>query len=202
MFTALLTILALSLLSLVAASPTPIQERYTGVRIQSYRYGYCLVPYGPHNYNGVQVRTTQCQYAPRWDINPGSGSIILSGTEFALDAGTGAENGEIVKIWQSYPGVFQQTWYLTDDHRIAITGGNQCLDEGDNYGTQTWQCTPYNNNQVWNILQGDDLGATPVPLPEPIEATPVTEDPFIDIHPTTTSVVDGPPIVNITPTPA
>jgi len=36
------------------------------------------------------------------------------------------------QTWQSYPGLFQQTWYLTADGRIAITGGNQCLDEGTN----------------------------------------------------------------------
>ncbi|KAK6903420.1 hypothetical protein I203_106923 [Kwoniella mangroviensis CBS 8507] len=180
MLATLLTLIALSLLSLISASPTPIQKRYTGVKIQSYRDGYCLLPYGPHQYNGVQVKTTQCQYAPRWDINPGSGSVILSGTNFALDAGTGTENGEIVKIWESYPGLFQQTWYLTDDYRIAITGGNQCLDEGDNYGTQTWQCTPYNNNQVWNILEGDDLGATPIPLPEPVDPIPTPTYTIVD----------------------
>lgn len=50
------------------------------------------------------------------------------------------------QIWDSYPGLFQQTWYLTDDKRIAITGGDQCLDEGDN-GIQTYQCTTGNTNQ-------------------------------------------------------
>lgn len=38
------------------------------------------------------------------------------------------------------------SWYLTGDNRIAITGGDQCLDMGDN-GVQTYQCTPYNDNQ-------------------------------------------------------
>lgn len=37
-------------------------------------------------------------------------------------------------------------WYLTGDNRIAITGGDQCLDEGDN-GVQTYQCTTGNTNQ-------------------------------------------------------
>lgn len=37
-----------------------------------------------------------------------------------------------IQIWSSYPGLAAQTWYLTTDGRIAITGGNQCLDEGDN----------------------------------------------------------------------
>lgn len=32
-----------------------------------------------------------------------------------------------LQIWQSYPGLFQQTFYWTDDNRLAITGGNQCI---------------------------------------------------------------------------
>jgi hypothetical protein len=38
----------------------------------------------------------------------------------------------MIQTWQSYPGLSAQTWYLTADGRIAITGGNQCLDEGTN----------------------------------------------------------------------
>jgi hypothetical protein len=52
----------------------------------------------------------------------------------------------ILQVWDSYPGLYQQTWYYTDDNRIAITGGTQCLDEGTN-GIQTYQCTPGNTNQ-------------------------------------------------------
>ena len=37
-----------------------------------------------------------------------------------------------VQTWTSYPGLAAQTWYLTTDGRIAITGGTQCLDEGAN----------------------------------------------------------------------
>jgi hypothetical protein len=37
-------------------------------------------------------------------------------------------------------------WFVTGDNRIAITGGDQCLDEGDN-GVQTYKCTPGNTNQ-------------------------------------------------------
>ncbi|WVN87628.1 uncharacterized protein L203_102811 [Cryptococcus depauperatus CBS 7841] len=139
----------LPFLALAAASP--IQKRFNGVKIQAGRNGKCLSPVSANYANGVQVTTVGCDQAHRWDINPGSGSVILTGTNFALDAGTGADNNEIVKLWQSYPGLFQQTWYLTDDRRIAITGGNQCLDEGDN-GPQTYQCTTGNTNQVWNIV--------------------------------------------------
>jgi hypothetical protein len=58
------------------------------------------------------------------------------------------------QIWTSYPGLYQQTWYLTGDNRIAITGGNQCLDEGTN-GIQTYQCTTGNTNQ------GESLNSCP-----------------------------------------
>lgn len=40
------------------------------------------------------------------------------------------------------------SWYLTPDNRIAITGGNQCLDQGNAQEmTQTYQCTTGNTNQ-------------------------------------------------------
>lgn len=45
--------------------------------------------------------------------------------------------------------LIHHSWYLTDDARIAITGGDQCLDEGDN-GIQTYQCTTGNTNQIFN----------------------------------------------------
>ncbi|TYJ53796.1 hypothetical protein B9479_005556 [Cryptococcus floricola] len=158
LFSTFLTVPLLALSFLTPASASPLAKRYTGVKIQSYKDGKCLSPNSDTNSNGVWVVSVACDKAKTWDINPGSGSVKLSGTNFVLDAGTGKDNNEGVKIWQSYPGVFQQTWFLTDDKRIAITGGNQCLDEGDN-GPQTYACTPYNTNQVWNVIEGG--GGTP-----------------------------------------
>lgn len=44
------------------------------------------------------------------------------------------------------------SWYYTDDNRIAITGGNQCLDD-DGSRLQTYQCTTGNTNQSeWNAV--------------------------------------------------
>ncbi|WRT64498.1 uncharacterized protein IL334_001430 [Kwoniella shivajii] len=150
----------LALLPLIVSSPTPIQlsKRYSGVKIQSFRNGLCLSPVGRSVGNNVQVATIGCYQARTWNINPGSGAISVSGNEgFVVDAGTGNQNGEVLKLWQSYPGLFQQTWYLTDDRRIAITGGNQCLDQGNNdSGTQTWECSPGNLNQIWTIVQADE----------------------------------------------
>ncbi|WVQ72192.1 hypothetical protein IAR50_001738 [Cryptococcus sp. DSM 104548] len=138
------------LLALTSASP--IAKRYSGVYIKSGVNGHCLTPLYTQFQEGTPITTAACESAKTWDINPGSGSIVLHGTEFAMDAGTGTDNNEIVKLWTSYPGLFQQTWFYTDDQRIAITGGNQCLDEG-NLGPQTYQCTPYNDNQVWQIVE-------------------------------------------------
>ncbi|WWD06443.1 hypothetical protein V865_004533 [Kwoniella europaea PYCC6329] len=141
----------LSLLTLTLVSATPI-KRFSGVKIQSYRNRRCLSPVGP-TADGTQVTTVDCSRAKTWDINPGSGSVVLhEDPGFALDAGTGRDNNEIVKIWTSYPTLFQQTWFLTGDNRIAITGGDQCLDEGDN-GSQTWRCTTGNTNQIWFVVQ-------------------------------------------------
>lgn len=86
----------LPLLALVSA--TPFTKRYSGAKIQSYRDGKCLSPNSNDYSNGVQVVTVNCDQAKTWDINPGSGSVILHGTNFALDAGTGADNNEIVKV--------------------------------------------------------------------------------------------------------
>jgi hypothetical protein len=131
-----------------AVMGSPIEKRATNSVIQSGRNGQCLsLPSGVTiPYNGVQLVTRDCSTATRWDIARGSGSVIVTGTEFALDAGVPQGNNMNAKVWKSYPGSPQQTWFLTDDNRIAVTGGNQCLDEGDN-GPQTYQCTTGNTNQ-------------------------------------------------------
>lgn len=138
---------------LLCATASPIAKRYTGVKIVSGRDGKCLAA-APKTSVGSAVTSVDCNSNPSypmlWDINPGSGSVVLSGTDLALDAGSSPGNNGGLKVWTSYPGLYQQTWYLTGDNRIAITGGDQCLDEGDN-GIQTYQCTTGNTNQVFNV---------------------------------------------------
>ncbi|WRT63111.1 uncharacterized protein IL334_000014 [Kwoniella shivajii] len=180
----------LPFLALATASPVDksLNRRYNGVRIKSNRNGQCLSVPGDARADGVRVQTVDCAYAQKWIINPGSGSVIHE-TGFALDAGTGRDNNEIVKLWTSYPTLFQQTWFLTGDNRIAITGGDQCLDQGDdNEGTQTWKCTTGNTNQIWNIIDdnGNNLdpnanggGSTPAPTPTP---TPAPTIPVKDVY--------------------
>ncbi|OCF33768.1 hypothetical protein I316_04480 [Kwoniella heveanensis BCC8398] len=150
-FTALVPAALLALGGLAFTSASPIEKRYTGVKIQSGRDSLCLQPFGAWT-NGTTVGTIDCAQAASWNINPGSGSVILTGTTWALQAaGGGNTNNAGLQLWKSVPGTFAQTWYLTTDNRIAITGGTQCLDEGDN-GPQTYQCTTGNTNQAWNIL--------------------------------------------------
>jgi hypothetical protein len=123
-----------------------IEKRATNTLIRSGRNGQCLSLGVGAIQNGARLTTTNCKDATRWDISPGSGSVLISGSPYALDAGVPQGNNNPAKIWQSYPGSPQQTWYLTADNRIAVAGGNQCLDQGDN-GPQTYQCTTGNTNQ-------------------------------------------------------
>ncbi|WVQ79829.1 hypothetical protein IAT38_001929 [Cryptococcus sp. DSM 104549] len=162
MFTTLTTLL--TLLALTSASPLPpthdLSKRYTSVRIQSNRDGRCLYPFGIYE-DGTEVVTSDCYDSPTWDINPGSGSITLHGTGYALDAGTGTQNNEGLKLWTSYPGLYQQTWTLASDNTIRISGGNQCLDEGPDQKPQTYECFTGNENQIWyllNVPTGEETG--------------------------------------------
>ncbi|WWD16291.1 hypothetical protein CI109_100717 [Kwoniella shandongensis] len=158
----MLASIALALLPLLAyAAPAPLAKRATNQLIYAGRDNLCLSletgsqgNNGASNLsNGLAVVSKPCDQATVWDINSGSGSIFVSNSDsaYALDAGENPGNFGSLKIWQSYPGLYQQTWYYTDDKRIAITGGDQCLDEGDN-GVQLYQCTTGNTNQIWNTV--------------------------------------------------
>ncbi|WWD00902.1 hypothetical protein V866_007840 [Kwoniella sp. B9012] len=139
----------------ILSSPVSLDKRYTAIRIKSYRNNECLHPLGQQSTwaSGTRVGTTPCERAALWNANPGSGSVNLYNTDLALDAGTGRDNNEPVQLATSWPGTFQQTWYWTDDNRLAITGGVQCLDQGNEAeGTQTWRCTTGNTNQIWTLL--------------------------------------------------
>jgi len=159
-----------AILPLTLAAPF---ERATSQVIAAGRDGLCLSLAGGKGTtpsNGVAVISLPCDQASLWDINRGSGSVLISGTGFALDAGTNPGNNGALKVWQSYPGLYQQTWYYTDDNRIAITGGTQCLDEGTN-GIQTYTCTTGNTNQIFFARQA---GVTPPPVSSSVVPPPVS----------------------------
>ncbi|WVW84307.1 hypothetical protein I302_106341 [Kwoniella bestiolae CBS 10118] len=150
-------------------SATPI-KRYDAAWIVSAREGKCLGVKSPAEVGSavesVNCTTAEPDYLTKWDINPGSGSVILFGTGLALDAGSVPGNNGALKVWTSYPTLYQQTWYLTADNRIAITGGDQCLDQGDE-GIQTYECTTGNTNQVFNISYGLSSWTSSVAPTEP-----------------------------------
>ncbi|TRM64092.1 ricin B lectin domain-containing protein [Schizophyllum amplum] len=88
-------------------------------------------------------------------LSHGSTQVKLAGTNFCLDAGDNISNGVAMKIWLCDARLAQQTWYYTEDNRIAVEGYGQCLDVSrgslDNgNAVQTWACTDGNTNQIWN----------------------------------------------------
>jgi hypothetical protein len=90
-----------------------------------------------------------------------------------LDAGTNPHNNGPAKVYTCYPGLAAQHWYFTADDRIALTGGDQCLDLNDSTGApQTYQCTTGNTNQVWTpgstpTSTTSTATITPAPTPTP-----------------------------------
>ena len=90
------------LLSLASASPI---KRANNQLIVSSRDQKCLSPAGGAAAvtagqvgNGTPLVTMGCAQAAGWDISPGSGSVILTGTSFAMDAGTTPGNNGQLKV--------------------------------------------------------------------------------------------------------
>lgn len=88
-----------------AAFASPIIKRADNQLIQSTLSGRCLSP--PSGAAGVadgavgietNVVTIDCDDAAAWNISPGSGSVILSGTDYALDAGENPGSTGGVKV--------------------------------------------------------------------------------------------------------
>ena len=125
--------------------------------------------------NGTPVDISDCDGASdqKWVLSRGTTSVKVAGTNFCLDAGESSKhlffcilslvvltsctvgNRVGMKLWQCYEGLAQQTWYYTDDNRIAVEGQGQCLDLTggilDNGNVvHTWVCTDGNTNQIWN----------------------------------------------------
>ncbi|KAL1762545.1 ricin B lectin domain-containing protein [Schizophyllum commune] len=119
--------------------------------------GKCLDVQGNVQANGTPVDIYDCNGSSgqKWVLSRGSTAVKLAGTNFCLDAGESFANGAGMKIWQCYSGLAQQSWYYTDDNRLAVESKGQCLDLTggilDNGKLmQTWTCTDGNTNQIWN----------------------------------------------------
>lgn len=103
----MLPILAFTLLpALGLISATPILKRETARLIESGRNpGFCLSVQGGRAAvsagqvtDGTPVITLGCDLASLWDVSKGSGSVLVSGTNHALDIGLTPGNGGRVKV--------------------------------------------------------------------------------------------------------
>jgi hypothetical protein len=90
------------LFSLALASPI---KRANNQLIVSSRDQKCLSPAGGAAAvtanqigNGTPLITMDCAQAAGWDISPGSGSVILTGTNYAMDAGSSPGNNGQLKV--------------------------------------------------------------------------------------------------------
>lgn len=95
----MITYLSAILLSILPIFASPI-KRANNQSIVSSRDGKCLSPIGGAAAvsagrigNGTPLITMDCATAAGWDISPGSGSVVLTGTGFAMDAGIPGNNG-------------------------------------------------------------------------------------------------------------
>lgn len=84
-------------LALIAYA-SPIVKRADNQLIQSTTSKRCLSPASGaagvvNGQIGIETNivSIDCDDAATWDISPGSGSVILSGTDYALDAGADPE---------------------------------------------------------------------------------------------------------------
>lgn len=97
------------------ATAAPFTKRDSSKWIQSNRDGLCITPDVASSadiVDGTAVVSKPCTEALTWDIELGSGSVILhtaSGASWALDAGLEPGNNGALKVWTSYPGSPQQT---------------------------------------------------------------------------------------------
>ncbi|TYJ54932.1 hypothetical protein B9479_004344 [Cryptococcus floricola] len=148
----------LPLLALTSATPLPRSDKdfYQGVKLKNEvgNFAWCLTPYNEHWHDGTNLTSNYCSEGELWDIHRGSGSILVHGTEWALDSGTAKEDGNWFKIWTSYPGIDAQSWYYTDDNHIAVLGGTQCIQETIS-GPRSFACND-DPHQVYTIVYPGD----------------------------------------------
>ncbi|KAG6886767.1 hypothetical protein C0992_002478 [Termitomyces sp. T32_za158] len=118
----------------------------------------CLDVRGANFTNGTPVQIYDCNGsdAQMWNIMPGQTTVKVHINNFCLDAGSTPGNGVGMKIWECFDGLAAQTWFYTDDQRIALLNQGLCLDltngvHVDSNQVQTYVCTDNNTNQVWTL---------------------------------------------------
>lgn len=83
-----------------------------------------------------------------------------------VDAGSLTSVSHLFQIWSCESSLPQQSWYYTDDDRVAVEGRGQCLDRDASGRIQTWACTTGNDQQRWTTGGGGSVNPPP-PTPEP-----------------------------------
>ncbi|KAG6908081.1 hypothetical protein DXG01_006216 [Tephrocybe rancida] len=116
----------------------------------------CLDVRGAVFADGTAVQIYDCNGtgAQKWEIQRGSTKVRLASTNFCLDAGSAPASGVRLKIWTCYDNLAAQSWYYTDDKRIALENAGQCVDLPNGVLTnsnqvQTWKCTDNDVYQIW-----------------------------------------------------
>jgi hypothetical protein len=95
-----------------------------------------------------------------WSKTCISSLTISSNLTSCLTSGTlSNKDGTAARMTLCHPGFTSQRWYLTNDSRIAITGGKQCLDINKNGDIQTWRCADNKHEQELKTSE------TPPPVP-------------------------------------
>ncbi|KAG6917257.1 hypothetical protein DXG01_003204 [Tephrocybe rancida] len=154
MFSSLLPLMMFSsLLSLVSTSHVHLVPDFHTIHPDG-DTSWCLDVGGPLE-NGSLVQIYECNgsAAQKWNISRGKTTVQLHGTRFCLDAGSTPANFVVMKIWECFDGLPAQTWFYTDDNRIALLGKGLCLTRTYGYGNraQTRTCTDGDHNQVWTL---------------------------------------------------
>nr|XP_019014343.1 uncharacterized protein I206_00425 [Kwoniella pini CBS 10737]OCF53124.1 hypothetical protein I206_00425 [Kwoniella pini CBS 10737] len=166
---------------------TPTDSIYSnatlhGVQIQSYRDGKCLSP-DPRTtlQDGLPVDLYPCvnsdntSVALAWDITPGVGSLIISGTDFALVADEDdIENPNALVLKQSCGCEDLTPWYTTNDGRISIYGAGVCLTEDkdtdksgpdQDLGIVLYKCTDQDTDQMFLTINNSTHDLEPIVPP-------------------------------------
>ncbi|EOQ99171.1 Endo-1,4-beta-xylanase A [Wallemia ichthyophaga EXF-994] len=117
----------------------------------------CVDVAGAEFSNGTPVQIYDCNdtEAQKFVFTEGETKVKVANHDYCLDAGSDPASGTMAKIWQCYEDLDAQSFYYTDDYRMAVLGEGLCLDLTDGMmanGTvlQTWYCTDNNTNQIWN----------------------------------------------------
>ena len=105
---------------------------------------------------GARITIDACDGASpqTWVINNGETTVKYTGANSCVTAG-GLSDGARLYLEACIPNQVTQTFYYTNDLRIAVENQGLCVDlpSGDKTpgnALQVWTCTDNNTNQIWS----------------------------------------------------